>query len=248
MPCSRPSPTHLRTTGPSPLPDSEGTRRVPARRAIDATRARASASPSSHQVCRGSGPARRFATPPTTGMSEHTVPAARHSRRAAGCARTRTEPLSFRLRRALHEFRSPRSPSHDNAPGAHGVGDANARGDADDIHVLAAAIEGAADVIVTRNLRDFPAQRLAPHGLTAQHPDLFIADLFNAESEAVLAAVRRHRAALRNPPRTANRERTLGHTRTPWPAPNGVAHSTAPGLHLIGTATIVHEELALLQD
>ena len=59
-------------------------------------------------------------------------------------------------------------------------------------------------MIVTRNLRDFPADRLAPHGLTAQHPDAFIALLFDADSEAVLAAVRGHRAALRNPPRTAN--------------------------------------------
>ena len=42
--------------------------------------------------------------------------------------------------------------------------------DADDLHVLAAAIEGGADMIVTRNLRDFPADRLAPHGLTASIP------------------------------------------------------------------------------
>ena len=76
--------------------------------------------------------------------------------------------------------------------------------DADDLHVLAAAIEGGADLIVTGNLRDFPADRLAPHGLTAQQPDAFIAGLFDADPEAVLAAVRGHRAALRNPPRTAN--------------------------------------------
>ena len=76
--------------------------------------------------------------------------------------------------------------------------------DADDIHVLAAAIEGGADMIVTRNLRDFPADRLASHGLSAQHPDVFIADLFDADPEAVLAAVRGHRAALQTPPRTAN--------------------------------------------
>lgn len=76
--------------------------------------------------------------------------------------------------------------------------------DPDDIHVLAAAIEGEADMIVTRNLRDFPADRLAPLGLTAQPPDAFIVNLFDADPEPVLAAVRGHRAALRNPPRTAS--------------------------------------------
>lgn len=76
--------------------------------------------------------------------------------------------------------------------------------DPNDIHVLAAAIEGEADMIVTRNLRDFPADRLAPLGLTAQPPDAFIVNLFNVGLEPVLAAVRGHRAALRNPPRTAS--------------------------------------------
>ena len=76
--------------------------------------------------------------------------------------------------------------------------------DPGDSHVLAAAIEGGADIILTRNLRDFPADRLAPHGLTAQHSDVFIAALFDADPEAVLATVRGHRAALRNPPRSAN--------------------------------------------
>ena len=76
--------------------------------------------------------------------------------------------------------------------------------DAGDIHVLAAAIEGGADLIVTRNLRDFPADRIAPHGLAAQGPDVFIAGLINADREAVLEAVRGHRAALKDPPRTAN--------------------------------------------
>ncbi|MCY4397352.1 MAG: PIN domain-containing protein [Rhodospirillaceae bacterium] len=76
--------------------------------------------------------------------------------------------------------------------------------DPDDRHVLAAAIHGGADVIVTRNLRDFPAARLAPHALAAQHPDAFIAGLFETDPGAVLAAVRGHRAALRHPPRSAS--------------------------------------------
>ena len=75
--------------------------------------------------------------------------------------------------------------------------------DPDDRHVLAAAIHGGADIVVTRNLRDFPIGQLAPHALAAQHPDAFIAELYEADSEAVLAAVRGHRAALRRPPRSA---------------------------------------------
>lgn len=42
--------------------------------------------------------------------------------------------------------------------------------DADDRHVLAAAIHAEAQVIVTRNLRDFPADRLSTWGVEAQHP------------------------------------------------------------------------------
>ncbi len=76
--------------------------------------------------------------------------------------------------------------------------------DADDRHVLAAAIRGQADVIVTANLRDFPASRLAPHSLAAQHPGTLVADRFEVDTEAVLAAVRSHRVALRNPPRSVS--------------------------------------------
>ena len=72
-----------------------------------------------------------------------------------------------------------------------------------DRHVLAAAIVGGADVIVTMNLRDFPADRLALFGIEAQHPDVFICNLLQQHEATTLAAVARHRAALRNPPRSA---------------------------------------------
>src|SRR3954453_1695815 len=49
--------------------------------------------------------------------------------------------------------------------------------DPDDRHVLAAAIRGRADVIVTANLRDFPAEHIASFGIEAQHPDEFIRTL-----------------------------------------------------------------------
>lgn len=75
--------------------------------------------------------------------------------------------------------------------------------DAEDRHVLAAAIHGGADAIVTRNLRDFPADRLAPHKIAALHPDAFVVDLFESDPETALQAVRGHRAALRRPPRSA---------------------------------------------
>ena len=75
--------------------------------------------------------------------------------------------------------------------------------DADDRHVLAAAIHGQAEVIVTYNLGDFPASILAGYGIEAVHPDEFIARLWDEQPDGVLAASRLHRASLRKPPKTA---------------------------------------------
>ncbi|MGB9306343.1 MAG: PIN domain-containing protein [Mycobacterium sp.] len=47
--------------------------------------------------------------------------------------------------------------------------------DADDEHVVAAALVGGADVIVTSNLKDFPTQQI-PNPLTAISPMQFAAD------------------------------------------------------------------------
>ncbi|MFT5433231.1 MAG: hypothetical protein ACI9OJ_003936, partial [Myxococcota bacterium] len=46
--------------------------------------------------------------------------------------------------------------------------------DADDRHVLAAAIRCGAQTIITANLKDFPAAVLHPLGVEAIHPDDFI--------------------------------------------------------------------------
>ena len=74
--------------------------------------------------------------------------------------------------------------------------------DPDDRHVLAAAIRGRADVIVTSNLRDFPAEVLGEFGIEAQHPDEFILHLLDLAPGLVLAAARDHRESLKSPPKT----------------------------------------------
>jgi len=71
--------------------------------------------------------------------------------------------------------------------------------DPDDRHVLAAAIESGAEVIVTKNLDDFPPGFLSPFGIEAKHPDHFVLGLLTEEPDAVLEAMRAQRAAYRNP-------------------------------------------------
>ncbi|HEF4772789.1 PIN domain-containing protein [Burkholderia multivorans] len=77
--------------------------------------------------------------------------------------------------------------------------------DADDRHVLAAAIRCNASVIVTFNRKDFPEEALLPYGIEAQHPDEFVDNLFDLEPAVVVAAARRQREALKQPPLTADR-------------------------------------------
>ena len=50
--------------------------------------------------------------------------------------------------------------------------------DPDDRHVLAAAMYGSANIIITANLSDFPAAALHPYDIRAIHPDSFIHFLF----------------------------------------------------------------------
>ena len=76
--------------------------------------------------------------------------------------------------------------------------------DPDDRHVLAAAIRGRADVIVTKNLRDFPANTLAAYGIAPQHPDAFIRHLLDLDLASVCKAAQTHRMSLKNPRFTAD--------------------------------------------
>ncbi len=71
--------------------------------------------------------------------------------------------------------------------------------DEDDRHVLAAAIKCGASVIVTYNLKDFPAEILKRFEIEALHPDVFLSDIWDLDQAAVLKAVQKQRAALNNP-------------------------------------------------
>ncbi|MGB3148005.1 MAG: PIN domain-containing protein [Paracoccaceae bacterium] len=64
--------------------------------------------------------------------------------------------------------------------------------DPDDIHVLASAIAGGADLILTFNAADFPRHILQEEGLLRQDPDqlmLSLHDRFPAEIRAIAEAV-----------------------------------------------------------
>ncbi|WP_347987608.1 PIN domain-containing protein [Methylomonas sp. AM2-LC] len=74
--------------------------------------------------------------------------------------------------------------------------------DHNDRHVLAAAIRSHASVILTFNLKDFPARELEKYDVEALHPDEFISDLIDLNPAKVLEAVARHRRSLKNPPKT----------------------------------------------
>ncbi len=74
--------------------------------------------------------------------------------------------------------------------------------DPKDRHVLAAAICGRADVIVTYNLKDFPAAVLSRFRIEAQHPDQFIGHLADLAPQVVCHAARTVRHRLKNPPKT----------------------------------------------
>lgn len=72
--------------------------------------------------------------------------------------------------------------------------------DPKDRHVVAAAIKGGCDAIVTFNLKDFPSKVLAPYGLVALHPDLFISQCFADYSTKVITALKEQHRSLKNPP------------------------------------------------
>lgn len=74
--------------------------------------------------------------------------------------------------------------------------------DPNDRHVLAAAIVGRADAIVTFNLDDFPEDQVRRYDIEVIHPDDFLLYQFDLSPLQFLGAVRQHRGSLKNPPRS----------------------------------------------
>ena len=74
--------------------------------------------------------------------------------------------------------------------------------DLNDRHVLAAAIIGQADCIITSNLKDFPSDTLEIHGVEVIHPDEFIPLQLTLEPFHALTAIKHVRARFKNPPFT----------------------------------------------
>jgi predicted nucleic acid-binding protein len=76
--------------------------------------------------------------------------------------------------------------------------------DPDDAHVLVAAQHGECDVLVTFNVRDFPADVTAQLSspVTITHPDAFLIQLLTTQAAAVLPILETVRENLTRPPLT----------------------------------------------
>jgi hypothetical protein len=73
-----------------------------------------------------------------------------------------------------------------------------------DRHVVATALAGRADVVVTANLRDFPAAALGEVGLAVLHPDEFLMRQLALAPDAVAQCVAEQASALSQPPKTVH--------------------------------------------
>lgn len=83
--------------------------------------------------------------------------------------------------------------------------------DKNDRHVLAAAIEAKAQILVTFNHKDFPHAELAKWNIQVQSPDEVTCSLFISKPQLVLEALANQRARLKKPPLST--EQFLGNLR-----------------------------------
>jgi hypothetical protein len=71
--------------------------------------------------------------------------------------------------------------------------------DEDDRHVVAAAIRGDGQAIVTVNVADFPATALDPLGLEAVHPNAFLLNQLDLSPPNVAQVIREQAARTKRP-------------------------------------------------
>jgi len=69
----------------------------------------------------------------------------------------------------------------------------------DDRHVLAAAVACGAQLIVTDNVGDFPDESCAPYNIDVKTADDFLRDLWDLDSEAIMATLREAAAGTSRP-------------------------------------------------
>lgn len=72
--------------------------------------------------------------------------------------------------------------------------------DPDDRHVMAAAVRGQADAIVTANVRDYPTDVVEPLHIEVIHPDDFLLDQLDLAPRVVLDVLREQAAHTRRRP------------------------------------------------
>ena len=72
--------------------------------------------------------------------------------------------------------------------------------DAQDRHVLAAAIAVSANIIVSSNIKDFPDRELSQYNIIVQHQDAFLANLIELNSAEVVEAVLTCQQRRKQPP------------------------------------------------
>ena len=101
-----------------------------------------------------------------------------------------------------------------------------------DSHVIAAAIVGHADVVVTQNVRDFPAEALAAYRLLAQTPDDFLIHQWWLDPGSAAQVLIGQSAATRRPHRSP--EEILDHLGKSVPAFAAIVRSSNEFARLLG--------------
>jgi predicted nucleic acid-binding protein len=89
--------------------------------------------------------------------------------------------------------------------------------DPKDRHVVAAAINGRADIIVTYNIKDFPQSELDQFNIEAQHPDDFLVSMISLDEKAIYEAFINMQKSFNKPPLT--QKEIIEHFKTKENAP-----------------------------